>query len=158
MTEEYASDLVTWCYPEPYGCYDLVDADSGFFLDPANGYVALLDEGVLVGYRCFGADGRVPGGAYDESALDTGGGLRPSLTGKGLGRRAIRVGLAHGRERYRPPAFRVTVASFNERALRVVRSLGFVRTARFDSTTDGKSYEILVRAEPYRCGRESTHG
>lgn len=77
-----------------------------------------------------------------------------SLTGKGLGRPMIRAGLDYGRERYRPPAFRVTVASFNERALRVVRSLGFVRTARFDAATDGESYQILVRTEPYRYGRD----
>lgn len=106
----------------------------------------------LIGYRCFGADGRVPGGSYDDSALDTAGGLRPSLTGRGLGRRAIQVGLDYGRERYRPRAFRVTVASFNERALRVVRSLGFAPTTRFTATTNGRSYQILVRAERRGAG------
>jgi len=147
MTKEYAADLGTWRYDEPYACYDLTGADPDFFLDPANGYLALVDGGRLIGYRCFGADGQVPGGAYDGSALDTGGGLRPSLTGQGLGRRAIATGLDYGRQCYRPAAFRVTVASFNARALRVVESLGFVRCGRFDATTDGRGYEILVRKE-----------
>jgi ribosomal-protein-alanine N-acetyltransferase len=89
----------------------------------------------------------VPGGSYDESALDTGGGLRPSLTGQGPGREAISAGLAFGRERFAPTAFRVTVASFNTRALKVVDSLGFVREDEFRATADGKPYRILVRRE-----------
>ena len=34
-------------------------------------------------YDCYDMTGA---GAYDDSALDTGGRLRPSLTGRGLGR------------------------------------------------------------------------
>jgi hypothetical protein len=112
LTREHAADMVTWRYPPPYDRYSLTDSDPEFFLDPSNGYVALVDDaGELVGYRCFGPDGRVPGGSYDEGALDTGGGLRPALTGQGLGlgRAAIEVGLAYGRDRYAPPAFRITV-------------------------------------------------
>ncbi|MEV7803322.1 hypothetical protein AB0O28_10295 [Microbispora sp. NPDC088329] len=30
MTDEYAADIVTWRYPAPYDCYDLVGADAGF--------------------------------------------------------------------------------------------------------------------------------
>ena len=86
MTPEYAADLVTWRHPAPYDCYDLADAEPEFFLDPGNGFFALESGGELIGFRSFGADGRVPGGAYDDGALDTGGGLRPSLTGQGLGR------------------------------------------------------------------------
>lgn len=145
MTEEFAADLVGWRYPAPYQCYDLLGADPGYFTDPANGFVALVDdEGALAGYRSFGPDGRVPGGAYDETALDTGGGLRPELTGRGLGREAIATGLAYGRETFRPAAFRVTVASFNARARKVVESLGFVYQESFAATTDGSRYDILL--------------
>lgn len=146
MTQEYAADIVTWRYAEPYGRYDLVAADPGLFTDPANGYVALVDDGVLIGYRSFGVEGRVPGGSYDDSALDTGGGLRPVLTGlgRGLGRQAIATGLAYGYERFRPAAFRVTVAGFNTRARKVVESLGFVHVATFHATTDGTSFDILT--------------
>jgi [ribosomal protein S18]-alanine N-acetyltransferase len=89
----------------------------------------------------------VPGGTYDDSALDTGGGLRPELTGKGLGRRAIRTGLAFGLAQFRPPAFRVTVAAFNLRALRVIQDLGLSEVARFGATTNGARYVVLVRDE-----------
>ncbi len=155
MTGAFAADITTWEYPEPYEQYSLTGADPGFFTEPANGYTALVDDdGMLIGYRSFGADGRVPGYAYDDSALDTGGGLRPSLTGRGLGREAIATGLAYGQKHFAPPAFRVTVASFNARAQRVVTSLGFEHMARFEASTDGKPYEVLVRISD-RPGRSS---
>jgi ribosomal-protein-alanine N-acetyltransferase len=148
MTPGYAADIVTWRYQAPYDCYDLTDADPDYFLDPANGFFALVSAGELIGYRSFGPDGRVPGGAYDDLALDTGGGLRPSLTDRGLGRAAITTGLEFGRQRFAPVrAFRITVATFNARALRVVTSLGFRQVSSFTVTTDGRPFEILVRPE-----------
>jgi len=147
MTEAFAADIATWRYPAPYDCYDMTDVDQAFLVDPESGFFALTDNDALIGYRSFGADGQVPGGTYDSSALDTGGGLRPELTGQGLGRRAISTGLDFGRERFSPGAFRVTVASFNARALRVVEALGFGATDRFEATTNGRGYVILVRPE-----------
>jgi len=147
MTPAYAADVVTWRYPDPYGCYDMTNATPQELVDPASGYFALVDDDRLIGFRSFGPDGQVPGGPYDDSALDTGGGLRPELTGQGLGRLAIATGLAFGRERFAPPAFRVTIASFNVRAQRVVESLGFRNVGRFDALKNGRSYEVLVRHE-----------
>lgn len=147
MTSTYAVEVVTWRYSEPYGCYDMTDADPHALADPVNGFHAVLGEGALVGFRSFGPDGQVPGGDYDDSALDTGGGLRPELTGIGLGRRVIAEGLAYGRVHYSPAAFRVTVAQFNVRALSVVRSFGFREVSRFAARTDGRQYHVLVRSE-----------
>ena len=146
LTPSHAAELVGWAYPEPFHRYSLTEADPAAFTDPANGFVALLDnQNQLVGYRSFGPDGRVPGGNYDDEALDTGGGLRPDLTGRGLGRAAISLGLDYGRAVFAPAAFRVTVWSGNQRALRVVRSLGFTDRAHFAATTDGDDYVILTR-------------
>src|SRR5215470_17955974 len=125
MMPAYADDVVTWRYPAPYDYYDMTGANPAFIASPASGFFALVGRGELIGFRSFGVDGQVPGGDYDDSALDTGGGLRPDLTGRGLGRQAIATGLEFGRLEFAPPAFRVTVASFNQRALRVIRSLGF---------------------------------
>ena len=148
MTPAYAADIVTWRYPVPYDCYDMTGASTAFLVSRDSGFYALVDGDDLIGFRSFGEDGKVPGGDYDASALDTGGGLRPELTGKGLGREAIGTGLAFGRREFAPAAFRVTVASFNERALRVVRSLGFVSRGSFTSLIDARPYELLIRPEP----------
>lgn len=147
MTRGFAEDIAGWAYDPPYQVYSVTGTDPESFLDEANGFVALVDDdGALIGYRSFGADGRVPGYPYDESALDTGGALRPALTGKGLGREALRTGLAYGRRRFRPAAFRVTVASFNMRAQRVITSLGFAHRARFSASADGTPYDVFTRA------------
>jgi ribosomal-protein-alanine N-acetyltransferase len=147
LTRAHAEDIRTWSYDPPYDVYDMAGAESDELLDPAAGLHAVLADDRLIGFRSFGPDGRVPGWGYDDSALDTGGGLRPSLTGQGLGRSVISAGLAFGRARFAPPAFRVTVASFNLRALRTVESLGFERVASFAAARDGRPFEVLVRAE-----------
>jgi len=147
MTAEHAADVVTWRYPAPYACYDMTGADPAVLLDPDAGFHALVDDGGgLIGFRSFGPDGRVPGGPYDSSALDTGGGLRPELTGRGLGREAIGTGLEFGTRRFAPPAFRMTIAAFNVRAQKVVRSLGFEAVARFTTSTTGEPYDVFTRA------------
>lgn len=147
MTHDHAVDICTWRYPAPYDCYDMTGADPEELLRPELGFHSLLAGERLVGFRSFGPDGRVPGWDYDDQALDTGGGLRPELVGKGLGREAISAGLTFGPVELAPPAFRVTVASFNARALRTVGSLGFTRVGRFDTSADGRSFEVLVRPE-----------
>jgi RimJ/RimL family protein N-acetyltransferase len=105
----------------------------------------------------------VPGGPYDDSALDTGGGLRPDLTGRRLGRQAISTGLAFGIAAYSPTAFRLTIATYNVRAHRVVEALGFMRTAEFVATGSGRVsgstfvlYTALVGKLRLRVGERST--
>ena len=64
MTGQYAADIVNWRYPAPYQCCDQYGADPAYFLDTSNGIHALADDqGALIGYRSFGPDGRVNGGA-----------------------------------------------------------------------------------------------
>jgi ribosomal-protein-alanine N-acetyltransferase len=148
MAPVYAEQITTWRYPPPYNCYDMTGADPADLTDPASGYYALLDDDELVGFRSFGVDGQVPGWPYDDSALDTGGGLKPELTGRGLGRSAIAAGLDFGRQRFGPAAFRMTIASFNARARTVVESLGFASIGRFEASTNDRSYDVLMRIEP----------
>ncbi|TGN62535.1 N-acetyltransferase [Nocardioides eburneiflavus] len=147
LTRAHAEDMVTWRYDPPYDVYDMTGAAPDDLLDPALGFHAVLAGERLIGFRSFGPDGRVPGWDYDDTALDTGGGLRPSLTGQGLGRAAIAAGLAYGRDRYAPAAFRVTVASFNARARRTVESLGFEVVGSFAARRDGRPFDVLVRDE-----------
>ena len=144
MSAHYAEQVALWQYPEPYERYGGT-GDVSFLVDPDNGYYAVLEHHELVAFRCFGADAQVPGGDYSADALDTGGGLRPELTGQGLGRSVIGAGLQFGRSRFSPTAYRLTVAAFNGRALSAVQSLGFVEHQRFRSTADGDKYVVLVR-------------
>lgn len=140
-------DISTWRYAPPYDVYDMVGTDPDELLEPEVGYHAVLAGDRLIGFRSFGRDGQVPGWDHDDSAPDTGGGLRPELTGQGLGRSVISAGLAYGRARFAPSAFRVTVAAFNTRALRTVGALAFKRIGTFKAARDAREFEVLVRAE-----------
>ena len=145
MTRTYGDAITCWEYPPPFERYSLVGVPASHFADHANGFVALVDTSEqVVGYRSFGPDGRVPGGTYDDTALDTGGGLRPDLTGRGLGRSAIQIGLEYGWATFEATTLRVTVWAKNERALRVVRSLGFEDVDHFVATSSGDQYVILT--------------
>ena len=146
MTLAYAEEIGSWEYPSPFERYSLLGVPPSDFTDPENGFVALVDDARrVVGYRSFGPDGRVPGGFYDDEALDTGGGLRPDLTGHGLGRSAIKTGLKYGWATFGEAAvFRVTVWAMNDRALRVVRSLGFEDASHFVATSNGETYVVLT--------------
>ena len=146
-----AERIYGWQYPEQYAVYSLTGGDAHahihYLSDPVNGFYAVSTEADdLIGFRSFGPDGQVRGGDYSGDALDTGGGLRPDLTGRGLGLPVIEAGLAFGRQTYSPTAFRVTVAAFNQRALTVVRRVGFVPVLQFTNEVNNQAFIILVRA------------
>jgi RimJ/RimL family protein N-acetyltransferase len=152
MDEAAARQILTWRYEGQYAFYNpnpsRLEESLGDFLDPANAYFGVCDEhGELIAYRCYGPDGQVPGGDYSADALDTGGGMRPDLTGRGLGPGVLEAGLEFGRQLYRPRAFRVTVAAFNTRARRVCERAGFRPVQTFHSPLHDRSFTVLVRDE-----------
>jgi RimJ/RimL family protein N-acetyltransferase len=154
MTRLYAEDIACWRYDPPYDIYGHTDGDEGqsidYLVDDKNGLFAVLHNGELIGFRSFGEDGRVSGGNYDGSHLDTGGGLRPDLTGKGLGAEVLFQGLQFATETFGTDRFRVTIAVFNERAQKVCRRLGFQESDRFCRSKDGKEFVIMTVEEPRR--------
>src|SRR5216117_707294 len=57
-------------------------------------------------------------------------GLRPDLTGRGLGERMVQAQLEYAREHWSPQTFRLFVAAFNERAISLYGRLGFREVGR----------------------------
>jgi len=146
MDEATARRIATWRYDAPYSLYNPCEDDIAHFTDPTNRYFAITDEhGTLIAYRCFGADAQVPGADYRADALDTGGGLRPDLTGRGLGLMVMEAGIDFGQNLFAPRAFRVTVAGWNGRALRVCEKAGFQPVQHFARVHDGRPFVVLVR-------------
>jgi RimJ/RimL family protein N-acetyltransferase len=119
-------------------------------LQPHFFYHSVYDErGGLTGYFCFGEGAQVAAGkrlgVYEvEPARDVGLGMRPALTGMGLGAEFLRAGLRFAREVYSPPAFRLTVAAFNHRAIRVYERAGFETVETFGAATRGADREWLL--------------
>ena len=111
-------ERAAWRYPPPYDFYD----DDG--IPPKNPelfYGAYDEDGALVGFYFFAPRGE---------ALFYGLGLRPDLTGRGLGLDFVRAGLIFAKERFRPKRVILDVAEFNERAIRVYERAGFRRTGK----------------------------
>ena len=141
LTPEHAGIIATWSYAAPLDRYS--SGDPGSLLRPAS--LALLDgDGELAAFRTFGADGQVPGFPYDGSAVDTGGGLRPDLVGRGLGLAVLLRGIEEGRRLLGDVAFRVTIWGGNAAALRTVARAGFEEAARFDAPS-GDRFVVLVQ-------------
>ncbi len=138
-----AEVVAGWRYPQPYDVYNDDDADAAERADVIEDRFALIEDGELVGFCSFGADGRVPGGAYPDGPLDVGIGVRPDLTGRGLGARYLAAALEFARRELGASRLRVTVAEFNARALRLCENAGFRRVARFDGRD--RPYWILER-------------
>lgn len=150
LNEADAEQVIAWRYAPPYEVYNLSPADRAVLLDPRNAYFAADDEdGQLIGFCCFGPEARVPGGSYGEdTGLDIGVGLRPDATGQGLGPKLIRNALDLGRRIYGAHRFGVTVAAFNERAVRAAQRAGFTRTGRFIQTESRREWVQLLAQIP----------
>lgn len=165
LTEAHARDITGWPYEAEYALYSFgedVEGTVNWALDPMNRIHAVVGaDGSLVAYCSFGADGQVPGWEYDDTALDIGVGLRPELTGQGLGQAVIEAAVAHAEDAFEASNMRVTVAPCNERALTVCRRAGFEDVAQFEGR-QGRSYTVLVRRSsppldgPYRI--VASHG
>ena len=152
MDRANARAIIRWRYEAPYDIYNLnaIDIENAVhdYVLPENAYYSVHNRNKkLVGYCCFGREARVPGGDYRADALDVGLGLHPDLTGRGHGRKFVRAILEFARMTYHPGAFRMTVAAWNARAIRLYAHLGFHRIQEFPRETDGELFAIMVRRE-----------
>jgi [ribosomal protein S18]-alanine N-acetyltransferase len=130
LDEASAKAMFDWRYEPPFDLYSFsvgdLDEDVRFFTNPQNNYFAMRDKiGDLVGFCCFGMDARVPGGDYGLDACDIGMGIRPDLTGRGMGGEFAKAAINHALQVFQPKVCRVTIAAFNLRARRVWEKLGF---------------------------------
>ncbi len=150
MNDEEARAVVSWRYEVPYDFYDMAKDPEGLaeLLGPPErreGYYAVRTGGELVGFFCFGPGGQLPSFDYaDDGSLDIGLGLRPDLTGRGLGLEFLLAGLEFGRRQFAPAGFRLAVATFNERAIQVYERAGFGRVTVFTHHTDGADHPFLL--------------
>jgi len=140
MTWRYAETIAHWRYSGIYAFYNLEQdpEDREEFLDPTgwkDTYYAVLDESeALVGFFVF---------EREDEAIVLGLGLSPDLTSRGLGAGFVEEGLQFARRTFKPMAFRLSVAVFNQRAIRVYERLGFITERVFQQETNGGTYEFV---------------
>ena len=143
-SETHAREVETWHYEPPWDFYDLASdpADAAEMRDPARAvsYRAVLGEsGRLDAFWYFDPDG---------DTVEVGIGLRPDLTGRGQGEPYLRDQLEYATEHWQPLTFRLFVAAWNERAIRLYERLGFREVAR-----ETRRFELVGEHEFVRMER-----
>ncbi|HYK75229.1 MAG TPA: GNAT family N-acetyltransferase [Pseudoneobacillus sp.] len=137
MNEEHAKEILTWKYESPFDFYNVDYSEEAIEELLNNNYFAILnDSQTLVGFFCFGPAAQVPTGAkfgaYDEDMVDIGLGMKPELTGRGQGFEFLTYIIESVQEyqNVKKP-LRLTVASFNKRAIKLYEKFGFVKVKTF---------------------------
>ena len=149
MTRGDAHAIVEWSYEEPYSFYDMENdpEDLEHFLDDSrweNRSFAVHDDEGLAGFFTFDVVATVNDGTAVEIVL----GMEPSRTGERRGVEFVEAGLDFARERYAVEVFRLAVAAFNERAIRVYQSVGFEKEETYQQETNGGEYEFVAMSRP----------
>ncbi len=124
--EAYGHEVVKWHYEPPYDFYDLASDpdDAAAMADPARAdhrRGVLGEDESLDAFLWFD---------WHDDVVEVGIGLRPDLTGRGLGESFMRAQLEYASQQWRPATFRLFVAAWNERAIRLYERLGFREVAR----------------------------
>ena len=144
MTQHEAETISMWEYEAPYDFYNAPadEHDLAELLDPAQRagqYFSVHATEELIGFFQFRSDG---------DAVVVGLGLRPDLTGRGLGQSFLEASLAFARGQFAPARFRLSVATFNERAIKVYEHAGFVVTRAFTHETNGGVFPFVEMERP----------
>ena len=149
MTQEQAEDIAfNWHYDAEYSFYDM-EADKEDlveFLDSkkrgdSNFVVTKDKENNIIGFFSFNT--------VDINTIDIGLGMRPNLIGNGNGLEFLKAGLEFAKSKYTPQKITLSVATFNQRAIKVYRKIGFEDIDTFMQDTNGDSFEYLKMT--YQC-------
>ena len=149
MSLEDAMLIANWSYPEPYEIYNLGISKENIAELLGGEYSAVYLDGELFGFFCTGESARIPiepaASIYkSESAVDIGLGISPCMTGRGLGRGFLSFAIECIKQNRPNAALRLTVADFNERAIKAYKALGFEKTAQFIRPSDGMQFSIML--------------
>ena len=151
-----ADAVAAWRYQPPYDFYDTA-------ADPSS-LVEVLDARRWghIFFSVFSPSGPSSSlGSGDEElvgfleltarpgeVIEIGLGLRPDLTGQGLGLSFVQACLDFARQRSRPRVFALDVATFNQRARAVYEKAGFVPGGTFWRHLSGRRWEFLRMSRP----------
>jgi len=142
MTPADARVIAGWRYPAPYDFYD-ADADPDDLAEllsaPDSYFAAIGDDGEITGFLEIKSE---------QPVAEIGLGLRPDLTGRGVGLGFVDAALAFVRGRSSPERFELSVAEFNTRAIRVYERAGFEVAERYIHRTAGSDWPFLRMTRP----------
>lgn len=137
MNKETALTILEWRYEKPYDLYNNETTEESLDELLDGSYKAVFEKGRLVGFYCTGIAAQVPKGRgeglYPEGFIDIGIGMAPDLTGQGHGHHFFGYVVSAIKNEHPKQCLRLTVAEFNERAIRLYKKFGFTKTGRFST-------------------------
>lgn len=140
MTQSDAEQIALWHYDGEFSFYDMENDpdDLRELLSPderADSYWSAYSDGVLTGFVCI-----QPNGSTAEIGL----GLRPDLTGKGLGSSFLQA-IEQLTQCLFPAVSELSlaVAAFNLRAQKVYKRAGFLMCGQKTVETNGGQYPFV---------------
>lgn len=136
ITQQDAVEILCWKYEEPYDFYNAILTPDAMLKLLGPSYFAVKNEqDELVGFFCIGKAATVEEGhaygVYDDQCIDLGIGMKPELTGKGFGSPFFAFIVDFVEKKHPGLPLRLTVASFNQRAIRLYEKFGFVKQKTF---------------------------
>ena len=147
MTQEQAEEIAfNWHYDAEYSFYNIESdkEDLVEFLDPQkrgdSNFVVTKDKDII-GFFSFNK--------VAINTIDIGLGMRPDLIANGHGLEFLKAGLEFAKSKYIPQTITLSVATFNQRAIKVYRKIGFEEVDAFMQDTNGDSFEFLNMS--YQC-------
>ncbi|WP_182199535.1 GNAT family N-acetyltransferase [Paraliobacillus salinarum] len=146
LSQEQADNIAfNWRYEGEFSFYNMTadEEDLTEFLNPVqrgDKYFIVTKDSEEVGFFYF---------EYEGDLIDVGLGIKPELTGCGLGVEFIKAGLDYAISKYNPREITLSVATFNKRAIKVYKKVGFKSIETFMQDTNGSRFEFLKMR--YKC-------
>ncbi|MGR3764524.1 GNAT family N-acetyltransferase [Rossellomorea sp. NS-SX7] len=141
MTQQQAEEIAyNWHYDGEYSFYDMEadEEDLAEFLDTESRrdkmFTVYNGEEVIGFFSVY---------KTDHATYDIGLGMRPDFTGRSMGLEFLKAGLNFVISRFSPVKITLSVATFNLRAIKVYRKIGFEEKETFMQETNGGTYEFL---------------
>jgi [ribosomal protein S18]-alanine N-acetyltransferase len=141
MTQQEAEDIALgWHYDGDYAFYDMEadEEDLAGFLNPesrGDTVFTVRKEEAVAGFFSVTRPG--------AGVCDIGLGMRPDLTGNGMGSDFMKAGMAFVINELKPSKITLSVATFNQRAIKLYKNIGFTAIDTFIQDTNGGTYEFL---------------
>jgi [ribosomal protein S18]-alanine N-acetyltransferase len=154
MTAADAHAVAAWRYPGEYSFYDAnADPDDlAELLDPAEWGQRYFAADAIAHHELAGFLAVKLTGPVAEIGL----GLRPDLTGHGVGESFVRTCLRFASAALGPQSYTLAVAAFNRRAITIYERAGFQEVERFEHFTNGGFHAFIRMARGHDRGPRIT--